>query len=203
MLITPPGAAPGPLLETTEAALRGGARCVQLRDKQSPSRALVAAARGLRALTRRHGALLLVNGRVDVAAACEADGVHLGKHELPPAAARRLLGPGALVGYSAHRGDAPADYAGADYVSYSPVYASPGKGEPAGTAGLAAFAAAGAPPIVALGGVTAGRVGELLAAGAWGVAVIREIYDAPDACAVARAVCAEFERESHGTETHG
>lgn len=204
MLVTPDtAAAKAPLLAATEAALREGVRCVQLRDKRASARDLIMTARSLRTLTRAYEALLLVNGRIDVAAACEADGVHLGANELPPGAARRLLGPGALVGYSAHRGDAPAAYDGADYVTYSPIYATPGKGAPLGAPGLAAFVAAGAPPVIALGGVSAGRVGELLGAGAYGVAVIREIYDAPDPAAAARAVCAGLSREPHGTETHG
>ena len=105
------------------ALLAGGARLLQLRLKDASSRDLLAAARILRALTARAGALLLVNDRPDVAVAVHADGVHLGQDDLPVAAARTVLGPGAVVGVSTHdvaqARAAAAD--GADYVGVGPV----------------------------------------------------------------------------------
>jgi thiamine-phosphate pyrophosphorylase len=193
MLVTPEAGLCPSWLARTRAALEGGVRCVQLRQKTETGRGLWRAAERLREFTRACGALLVVNGRADVARACEADGVHLGAAELPTGAARRLLGPGALVGYSAHAGDAPACWSGASYVTYSPIWASPGKGPALGAAALAAFAGQAGVPVVALGGVGAGQVSAAAAAGACGVAVIREIYDAPDPAAAARRLCAAWE----------
>lgn len=108
-----------PLTEVVAAALRGGARLVQLRERDLPTRALLALATELRVLTRAAGAALLINDRVDIALACDADGVHLPGHSFAVADARALLGPHRLIGVSTH---APANAAavraaGADGVA--------------------------------------------------------------------------------------
>lgn len=193
MLITPEPGERADWLVRTRAALEGGIACVQLRAKRAPGREAAQAALALRELTRSFGALFIVNGRADVAKACGADGVHLGAAELPAAAARALLGPEALVGYSAHAGEGPAAWAGASYCTFSPVWASPGKGPAQGAAALRAFCAAAGLPVVALGGVSAARMGEAAAAGARGAAVIREVYDAPDSREAARRLCSAWE----------
>ncbi|RMF88117.1 MAG: thiamine phosphate synthase, partial [Nitrospirae bacterium] len=110
-------------------ALAAGVRLVQLREKGLADRDLLALARRLRALTRDHGALLLVNGRPDIALAAEADGVHLPVAGLPAPVVRALLGPGRLVGRSCHTlaEVAAAEAEGADYATFGPVYPTPSK----------------------------------------------------------------------------
>jgi len=129
----------GPV-ELARAALDGGARIVQLRWKPAGARELCEAAREIHVLTRRAGAWLIVNDRIDVAIACDADGVHLGQSDLPIAAARRLLG-GRVIGISTHDvGQArTAEAAGADYVGFGPMFATSSKStgyEPRGVAAL-------------------------------------------------------------------
>ena len=170
------------LADVVAAALDAGLPAVQLRDKELPARALLVLAERLRALTARTGALLLVNDRVDVAAAVGADGVHLGVGSMPPDVVRGLLPPGALVGVSTH---APAEVAAttADFAFFGPVYVTPSKaayGPPQGVESLRKAAAGASVPMLAIGGVTAASVAELRAAGAAGVAVIRAILAADD-----------------------
>jgi thiamine-phosphate pyrophosphorylase len=156
---------------------------VQLREKDLPGRPLLALAERLRALTAPAGALLLVNDRVDVAIAAGADGVHLGGGAMPVAAARRLLPAGALVGVSTHSAGelSAAAVAGADFAFFGPVYETPSKtGPPQDEQGLRVAVAGAALPVLAIGGVSAGRVAGLRAAGAAGVAVIRAILSSDD-----------------------
>jgi thiamine-phosphate pyrophosphorylase len=178
LLITPENIDPVRLESATESALQGGVRAVQLRDKVSSGAVLFKKAKRLRALTKSFDAMLFINGRVDVAIACGADGAHLGVREIPPAAARAIAGPDFEIGFSAH---APAETAtglDADWITYSPVYASPGKGAPFGVEGLAAAVRPARTPVIALGGIGPGEVLPALQAGAQGVAVIRSVYDA-------------------------
>lgn len=193
-----------------EAALRGGARLIQLRDKRSDLRRLLAATRTLRAACREAGGLLVVNDRLDVALAAEADGVHLGQEDLPAALARPLLGAGRLLGVSTNRPEeaTAAEQAGADYVGAGPAYPT-GTKERArpvlGPEGLRAIRAATRLPILAVGGITLERVPEILAAGADGVAVISAIVGTTDVAAATRAfleVLAEhYSRRGAGPES--
>jgi len=178
------------LVEVVRAALDGGLPAVQLRDKDLGGRALFLLAERLRDATARAGALLLVNDRLDVALAAGADGVHLGGGALPVAVARGLLPAGALVGQSVHAaGEAAAS--AADFVCFGPVHDTPAKrvfGPPQGLARLADAVRAARQPVLAIGGVEAGNVAPLRAAGAAGVAVIRAILTAPDPTASTRAL---------------
>lgn len=163
-----------------------GQVAVQLREKDLTAKALFELARALREVTRARGAALLVNDRVDVALAADADGVHLAGHSLPPEAARRLLGPGRLLGASAHSLDEArrARDGGCDFATFGPVFATPSKaphGPPVGLGALRDAARALAPfPLVALGGVTPDTAAACRAAGAAGVAAIRAVLSAPD-----------------------
>jgi thiamine-phosphate pyrophosphorylase len=184
---------------------------ILLRDKQASQAELADQARGLRALTRRHAAALLISGDVELALACDADGVQLPEAKgaltalgsraeprastgpdapSPLALARARLGPARVLGASRHdlAGVLAAARDGADYATLSPVLASPGKGEPLGVAAFAAAARATSMPLFALGGVGTGQVAELAAAGAAGVAVIREVLAAPDPAHALRAL---------------
>lgn len=175
------------------AALDGGVRAVQLREKDLCGRDLFLLAQRLRRLTAARGARLLVNDRVDVAMAVGADGVHLGVSSIPPADARRLLGPGAIVGASTHSlaEVRAAQDGGADLVTFGPVYDTPSKrsyGPPVGVAALAAACAAARVPVFALGGIGAETVEVVVGAGAYGVALISAVLAAPDPGAAAKAI---------------
>ena len=171
-------------LDLALAGAAPGAVAVHLREKDLGGGALLALARALGAVARRHGQLLLVNDRLDVALAAGADGVHLPAAGVAPADARRLLGPAALVGVSCH-GVADVRRArdgGASFATFSPIYDTPSKRAYGPHVGLAALreAAAVGLPLVALGGVDAARAPEVVAAGARGVAAIRAWLEAPD-----------------------
>ncbi|MEO6028639.1 MAG: thiamine phosphate synthase [Candidatus Binatia bacterium] len=173
-----------------EAALAGGVDTVQLRDRRAQGGPLLAAARVLRALTYNHEAALLVNDRIDVAIAADADGVHLPSAAVPTATARRLLGPKPWIGRSTHAATeataAAAD--GADYVVLGPIFATPSKEQFGPPLGITAFTAtASTAPLIAIGGITPEHVAALRTAGAHGVAIIRALLDASDPAAAARA----------------
>ncbi len=173
-----------PLLAALERALAGGADAVQLRERDLSAAELYPRAQEVRELTRRFGALLLINDRVDVALAVEADGVHLGGHSLPAAVVRKRFGRKLLVGVSTHNVAAVAAAAAdADFVTFGPVYATPSKaayGPPLGVAALWDACRAVTLPVYALGGVTPGRRAEVLAAGAAGCAAISAVLGATD-----------------------
>jgi thiamine-phosphate pyrophosphorylase len=185
-LITDRAVAPD-LPARLDAALAGappGRVAVHLREKDLSAAALLALGRALLAVCRRRGAWLLVNDRLDVALALGADGVHLPSAGLPPAEARRLLGPAALVGVSCH---VAADVerardGGASYATFSPIWDTPSKrayGAPVGLEALAAASRLGL-PLVALGGVTPENARLARRAGAGGVAAIRAWLVGPD-----------------------
>lgn len=174
------------LEELLEAAIRGGVDIVQIRERQLPDRALLAALATARSVTARHGVPLVVNDRPDLAVLAGADFVHLGQEDLPVAAARRL---GAAVGLSTH---APGeiDEAEADYLGVGPVFATPTKpGRPAVGLELVRYAAGHArQPWFAIGGIDLANAGAVVAAGAERLAVVRAIGDAPDPEGAARSL---------------
>jgi len=181
------GTAGRDLVTVVDAALDAGLPAVQLREKDLPGRPLLALAERLRTATARTGALLFVNDRIDVAIAAGADGIHLGGGSVPVHVARRLVGPDAMIGVSTHvPGEAPA---GADFAFFGPVWETPGK-EHVGSERLVEAVRATAIPVLAIGGVTAGRVPTVRAAGAAGVAVIRAILAAPDPARATRELLA-------------
>jgi thiamine-phosphate pyrophosphorylase len=188
LVTAPAGTGPaGGLAAAVEAAVRElppGSVAVQLRAKEAGGRELLALARALRQVLDPAGQPLLVNDRVDVARASGAAGVHLPSRGVPPAEARRLLGPAALVGVSCH-GVADVRRAregGADFATFGPVFDTPSKrgfGPPVGLDALHEAAGLGL-PILGLGGVEVRNARAVVAAGAWGVAAIRAWLDAPD-----------------------
>jgi thiamine-phosphate pyrophosphorylase len=184
------------LIAVVEDALRGGVRAVQLRERDLDTRALTVLARQLRALTRAYDALLLINDRIDIALACEADGVHLPAHSFAVADARTVCGPTRLIGVSTHQEYevSAAAHAGADFVAFGPVYETPSKqryGAPVGLDALTSATRCGI-PVLAIGGITTERVAEVRACGAAGVAVIRAILAAEDPQAAATALLRHF-----------
>jgi thiamine-phosphate pyrophosphorylase len=186
------------MLRVAEAAIVGGATVIQLRDKTASTRTLIEEGLALRRITREHGALLIVNDRVDVALAIDADGAHVGQDDMPEALARRLLGPDRILGVSAGDLDeaAGAIAAGADYLGVGPIYATRGKadaGPATGPSLLCEIAARYATPLVAIGGITAENAGEAIRAGAAGVAVITTVVAADDIAEAARRLRAAVE----------
>lgn len=172
-----------------------GVGAVQIREKDLEDASLYELARLARE-TLPPAARVLVNGRLDIARAAGADGAHLPADGLPAAPLKACFGPAVLLGRSTHTPEEVerARDEGVDYVVFGPVYASPGKGEPAGLAALAqAVQAAADVPVFALGGVTLQRFAEVAAAGAAGVAAIRLFQDLSGLDAVASAA-----RESFG-----
>lgn len=183
-LILVTDAAPDLLTRLTRALLGSepGRVAIQLRVPGQPARGILDLASELRALTRAHEATLLINDRIDIALAVEADGVHLPETGLPVEVARKLLGPHRWVGTSRHdlKGLFEAARAGADYATLSPVREVPGKGVPLGISGFSRTIGAVRLPVYALGGITAEDVPALRQAGARGVAVMREVLSADD-----------------------
>jgi thiamine-phosphate pyrophosphorylase len=184
------------------ALLAGGARLLQLRLKEATSRELLDAAERIAPMARAVGALFLVNDRPDIARAVEADGVHLGQDDLPVAAARRVLGPGRVIGVSTHDLEqAPAaEAAGADYIGVGPVYATVTKREALVPRGLELVRAARATvrcPIVAIGGITPATAPAVRAAGADAVAMIGALVRAADPRAEVASVLAGLESVRH------
>jgi thiamine-phosphate pyrophosphorylase len=178
-----------PLLLLLREALGAGLRAIQLRERDLPTRPLLALAEEARRLTHDHKALLLVNDRVDVVLAVGADGVHLRSDSLPVAAARRLLGPHRLIGVSAHSVEevVRAEADGADFAVLGPIYETRSKqayGPPIGLRPIEEAARCCRLPVLAIGGITAARSGEVRRAGASGVAVISAILSAADVPAV-------------------
>lgn len=190
-LVTDPGMGLERGLDATvRLALNAGVKTVQLRDKTASTRKLMEDARSLLALCGEYGAALLVNDRVDVALAVGADGVHLGQDDMPADEARRLLGDSAVVGVSARTAEeaARAETDGADYVAANMVFHTETKTdlpEPLGPAGIEEIRSACSLPLVAIGGIDAGRAGEVIRAGADGVAVVSAIMAADDPAAAA------------------
>lgn len=184
--------------EVVREALEGGVRAVQLREKDLSTAELYRLARELRRLTSDFDALLIINDRLDIALAVEADGVHLGVNSLPLPAARRLLGGGKIIGYSAHAIDEAlrAQGDGADFVTFSPVYPTPSKasyGEPCGVKLLAEAASALEIPVIALGGISQANITEALSANIDGIAVISAILAAVDPRAAAVSLLKKIE----------
>lgn len=186
-------ARPRPLLDP---ALRGGVDVVQLRDKDLDDEALVGVAETFREACEKHGALFVLNDRPELVEACGADGVHVGRRDMPVEQARALVGPDRLVGVSASTVAELAEVGDADYVGVT-AFATPTK-EDAVAGGLDLLRAASqalSVPWFAIGGIELANVAEAVAAGAPGVAVVRAIRDAADPEAAARSLRAALDRQ--------
>ncbi len=179
------------MMTVATAALDGGATVIQLRDKHASTRTLIEEGLALRALTRERGAFLIVNDRVDVALAVGADGAHVGQQDLPAAMARRLLGPGRILGVSAAtvQEAREAVAAGADYLGVGPIFATATKadaGPATGTRLLTECAREFTLPLIAIGGITVENAAQVIQAGATGIAVITAVVHAEDITGAAR-----------------
>ncbi|QAT83884.1 thiamine-phosphate pyrophosphorylase [Corallococcus coralloides] len=187
-----------PLVDKAGRLLDGGARVLQLRMKHTPPREALAAARAVVALCRRAGAVCLINDRVDLALLSDAHGVHVGDEDLPPEAARELLGAGRYVGVTARgaEGAKAARAAGADYVGVGPLFGTTTKVVAAPVLGLEAFrrVVADSPlPVVGIGGVGLSNIASVAATGAHGAAVVSDALLAQDIAERVRQLAAAFD----------
>jgi thiamine-phosphate pyrophosphorylase len=173
-----------------DACIEGGCRLVQLREKTWPSGRLLPVAERLRARCRTAGVTFIVNDRIDLALAVQADGVHLGQDDLPARVARPLLAPGMLLGVSTHSVEQAraARDAGADYIAVGAMFATSTKAdhELVGLALMRRVCDEITAPVVGIGGITPENAGEVIRAGADGVAVISAVCAAPDPRAATR-----------------
>ncbi|MBN2054394.1 thiamine phosphate synthase [bacterium] len=183
--------------EVVRRTLEGGAGVIQYREKESCFRRMLAEAAPLAAMVHRKGAVFLINDRVDLALAVGADGVHLGRDDMPVEVARRLLGPGALIGASVQNAmeAREAVTAGADYLGVSGVFATATKtdvGAVLGVGMVREIAAAVAPiPVVAIGGINTGNAAAVIRAGAAGLAVVSAVVASDDIEGACRDLLAE------------
>ena len=167
-------------VEITEKLCAGGAKILQLRAKDLPSRDFLVLAQEVRKICRRSGCLLIVNDRADIALAVDADGVHVGQEDLPLKAARKVLGPNKIIGVSTHdlQQARAAEHDGADYVGFGPMYGTTTKATGYTARGLDQLREIRAMvrlPIVAIGGITTERALATLTAGADAVAMISDL----------------------------
>lgn len=184
-------------IEIARKVLDGGARIFQLRGKGLSSRKLLEEAREIRELTRKAGALFIVNDRADIALLSDADGVHLGQDDLPIAEARKILGKDKVIGISTHNIEQAMKAAseGADYIGFGPVFGTTTKADAEEAKGLQALQEVRKSvniPVVAIGGIIIENVVDVLSAGADAVAVISAIVKADDIEGAARRFLEAF-----------
>lgn len=172
------------LEEVVREAVAGGVTMVQLREKDAATGEFIELGRRLKAVLKPLGIPLIINDRVDVALAVDADGVHIGQSDMAYADARRLLGPDKIIGLSVEnfKDLEVANGLDVDYIGISPVYGTPTKtdtAEPFGLDGLRKAVQMSVHPTVAIGGMNASTIRDVMAAGADGVAVVSAICSAP------------------------
>jgi thiamine-phosphate pyrophosphorylase len=189
------------------AALTGGADIVQLREKELGRAEIERAAETFRRVADTFSALFVINDDPELARACDADGVHVGQDDVSAEQARELLGPDAVVGLSTHSEEQIAASAGrpVDYISVGPVWETPTKeGRPGVGTDLIRHAAERAPhPFFAIGGIDTGNAGEVIAAGAERLCVVRAIRDAADPEAAATELRQAFAGGERGVAPGG
>jgi thiamine-phosphate pyrophosphorylase len=193
-LITDRNQCKQPLIDTISSALKGGVKTVQLREKGLATHELYSLACELRKITSDFKANLIINDRVDIALAVEADGVHLGWQSLPFPVVRRLVGSERLIGVSTHNRQEAlrAQEYGADYITFGPIFDTPSKTgllKPTGVGEIQKLKKEIHIPIVALGGINERNVDAVLDGGADGVAVISSIMQADDPEEATRFLC--------------
>nr|BBH86124.1 thiamine-phosphate synthase [Thermosporothrix sp. COM3] len=194
-------------VSVARAALEGGATVIQLRDKLASTRELIEQGQALRELTRAYNALLIVNDRVDVAVAVDADGAHVGQDDMPAPLARQILGPQRILGVSAGTLDEAlgAIKDGADYLGVGPIFATRGKldaGPAIGAKLISTLAARFPTPLVAIGGLTATNAPEIIRAGAAGIAVITAVVAADDITAATRELLTTIQAAKQSPQAH-
>jgi len=187
------------LLERLRAALAAGADVVQFRDKRADRAAVERTGRRVAEVCRAAGALFIVNDDAELAVTLDADGVHVGQDDAPPAAARAIVGPERLIGLSVSHlseADAAAANPDVDHIGFGALFVTPTKpdAEPAGPDMLAEARRRVSFPIVGIGGITAANLDQAIKAGADAVAVVSAVFSAPDAGQATRDLLAAIQR---------
>ena len=177
--------------EIVAAAVAGGVSCIQLREKSCGTRDFLNEALALQPLLKSRNLPLIINDRLDIALAIEADGVHLGQSDMPIGMARKIAGDSLIIGISAESVDDAlrAEQEGADYIGISPVFSTPTKKDtvpPLGLEGVRQIRALVDIPLVGIGGINSDNAESVLAAGADGIAVVSAIVSAADPAGAAR-----------------
>ena len=185
--------------EIVERAIAGGATVIQLREKELPDRQLYEEGLRIKEIIGTRDVLFVVNDRVDLALALDADGVHLGQDDLPLAVARRLLGENRIIGVSVQTPEEAqeAEREGADYLAASGVFPTttkPDVGAVLGIPGLKRIREATSLPLVAIGGINLANVKEVIGAGADGIAVVSAVTTASDVTARCRELLSLVKR---------
>jgi len=178
-------------VELAEMAIAGGADTIQFREKNRSTGELIAIAESLRRTCRARNVPLIINDRVDIALAVDADGVHLGQRDLPVPVAREILGPTKIIGGTAATLDEAiaAEREGADYLGFGHIYPTASKqkrGAPKGPEALAEVCRALSIPVIAIGGIDRENFLPVLDAGVWGIAVIAAVCAAANPTLAAR-----------------
>ncbi len=173
------------LVTAVRQALKGGVKAIQLREKDLGTRELLKLAYRMRGLTKKYNTRLFINDRLDIALAVGADGVHLTQNSIPADAVRKVVKKKLLIGVSTHslKEAREAEKAGTDFITLGPIYQTPSKlkyGTPLGIGTLKKVSREIKIPVFAIGGVKARRINELSSAGAYGIAMISEIFGASD-----------------------
>ncbi|MBE7546696.1 thiamine-phosphate synthase [Candidatus Kuenenia stuttgartiensis] len=169
-----------PLINAVKLALKGGVNTIQLREKDLPTKDIYSLACELRTITHGLNASLIINDRVDIVLAANADGVHLGWQSMPVSRVRNLIGFERIIGISAHNMQEAlqARDSGADYITYGPIFKTPSKEgvvEPTGTESLRKLKEKIRIPVIALGGITVDNAESVMESGANGIAVVSSI----------------------------
>lgn len=188
-------------IDIAEEAILGGATVIQLREKNTGSQEFLNKAKLLLNLTQKAKIPLIINDRVDIALAANADGVHLGQEDMPIAEARRIVGKNKIIGISVTDLEEAikAEEQGADYLGVGPIFPTPSKvdaAEPMGIEGLKEVRKHVKIPIVAIGGITGGNIDEVIQAGANGIAVISAVALAPDIREATRELVSKVDRNA-------
>ncbi len=198
-------------LDVIRAAVAGGVSVVQLREKEATARAFYREGLEIRGFLAVRGVPLIINDRLDIALALDADGVHVGQDDVPVAVARRILGDGKILGASVFTPEEArqAEGEGANYLGLSPIFTTPTKPElteQIGLEGISRIRAAVAIPLVGIGGLNESNAFEGIRAGLDGVAVVSAICSRPDPRAAAEAIKTEIRRARrpvHGEDGQG
>jgi thiamine-phosphate pyrophosphorylase len=197
-IILDPSVCPArPLVEVLTAAAEAGASLFQYRNKTASMKDAYVEALALRQAAAKAGVLFIVNDRCDLALAVDADGVHLGQEDLPLDLARKVMGPDKLIGISTHNPDQVRNATAGkpDYLGFGPIF-KPGSKQDhdpvVGLEGLRAMRSLTSLPVFAIGGIQIDQAGEVICAGANGVAVISAILKAPDISYAVKAFLAQM-----------
>ncbi len=174
-----------PLIDVVKEALDGGVKAVQLREKDLQIKELLRLAEEMRRITKEAGAMLFINGRIDVAITVEADGIHLGQSDLPVDVVRKIVGNRFMLGVSTHNliEAKEAEAGSPNFITFGPVYETPAKlkyGKPVGIEALKRVKGGVLIPVYAIGGINSGNIETILASGVDGVALISTIIGAKE-----------------------